>query len=87
MNHYNPSVSCFSLIPNTYLCAGAEIPKQRVKLFIQALLRKNDLDKVCYRCIFQYKKLPSLFEIYSYFVFCVSHNIVTSLHNTRASIG
>ncbi|KAJ4931668.1 hypothetical protein JOQ06_010109 [Pogonophryne albipinna] len=33
-----------SLIPNTYLCAGAEIPKQRVKSFIQALLRKNDLD-------------------------------------------
>ncbi|KAI9515217.1 hypothetical protein NQZ68_026959 [Dissostichus eleginoides] len=45
MNHYNPSVSCFSLIPNTYLCAGAEIPKQRVKSFIQALLRKNDLDE------------------------------------------
>ncbi|XP_034057874.1 zinc phosphodiesterase ELAC protein 2 [Gymnodraco acuticeps] len=33
-----------NLIPNTYLCAGAEIPKQRVKSFIQALLRKNDLD-------------------------------------------
>ncbi|XP_034062121.1 zinc phosphodiesterase ELAC protein 2-like, partial [Gymnodraco acuticeps] len=32
------------LIPNTDLCAGAEIPKQRVKSFIQALLRKNDLD-------------------------------------------
>ncbi|XP_063759074.1 zinc phosphodiesterase ELAC protein 2 isoform X2 [Eleginops maclovinus] len=34
-----------NLIPNTCLVAGAEVPKQRVRSFIQALLRKNDLDK------------------------------------------
>lgn len=40
------SVLCFSLIPNKALCDGAEVPKQRTKSFIQALLKKNELEKV-----------------------------------------
>uniref|UniRef100_A0A8D0CS66 Zinc phosphodiesterase ELAC protein 2 n=1 Tax=Sander lucioperca TaxID=283035 RepID=A0A8D0CS66_SANLU len=38
LNHIN-------LIPNKALCDGAEVPKQRTKSFIQALLKKNELEK------------------------------------------
>lgn len=38
LNHIN-------FIPNSFLCDGAEVPKQRTKSFIQALLKKNDLEK------------------------------------------
>ncbi|KAM7387533.1 hypothetical protein PAMA_009920 [Pampus argenteus] len=38
LNHIN-------LIPSYFLCDGAEIHKQRMKSFIQALLKKNDLTK------------------------------------------
>ncbi|XP_078126046.1 zinc phosphodiesterase ELAC protein 2 [Sander vitreus] len=34
-----------NLIPNKVLCDGAEVPKQRTKSFIQALLMKNELEK------------------------------------------
>lgn len=36
----------YSLVPNRILCDDAEAPRQRTKSFIQALLRKNDLEKV-----------------------------------------
>ncbi|XP_044037229.1 zinc phosphodiesterase ELAC protein 2 isoform X2 [Siniperca chuatsi] len=38
LNHIN-------FIPNKSLCDGAEVSKQRTKSFIQALLKKNDLEK------------------------------------------
>ncbi|XP_067427275.1 zinc phosphodiesterase ELAC protein 2 [Thunnus thynnus] len=38
LNHVN-------LVPNNFLCDDAEMPKQRTKSFIQALLKKNDLEK------------------------------------------
>lgn len=38
---------CSSLIPNRYLIDGAEVPNQRTKSFIQAVLKTNNLEKVC----------------------------------------
>lgn len=39
----------FSLIPNKFLCDNAEVPKQRTKSFIQAMLKKNNLQRVSSR--------------------------------------
>ncbi|XP_026181931.1 zinc phosphodiesterase ELAC protein 2 isoform X2 [Mastacembelus armatus] len=38
-------LSHINLVPNRFLCYGAEVPKQRTKSFIQALLEKNDLEE------------------------------------------
>uniref|UniRef100_A0A7N6FGV1 Zinc phosphodiesterase ELAC protein 2 n=1 Tax=Anabas testudineus TaxID=64144 RepID=A0A7N6FGV1_ANATE len=42
-HHY--SVLFFSIIPNKTLCDNGEVPTQKTKLFIQALLKTNDLEK------------------------------------------
>ena len=41
----------FSIIPNKFLCDGTEVPKYKTKSFIQAVLKKNDLDRVS-GCLF-----------------------------------
>uniref|UniRef100_A0A3Q0RRP3 Zinc phosphodiesterase ELAC protein 2 n=1 Tax=Amphilophus citrinellus TaxID=61819 RepID=A0A3Q0RRP3_AMPCI len=38
-------LSHINLIPNKFLCDNAEVPKQRTKSFIQAMLKKNDLKR------------------------------------------
>lgn len=38
---------CFSMVPSKVLCEGAEVSKFKTKAFIQALLKKSDLAKVC----------------------------------------
>ncbi|XP_030592240.1 zinc phosphodiesterase ELAC protein 2 isoform X1 [Archocentrus centrarchus] len=38
-------LSHINLIPNKFLCGDAEVPKQRMKSFIQAMLKKNDLKR------------------------------------------
>ncbi|XP_032394095.1 zinc phosphodiesterase ELAC protein 2 isoform X2 [Etheostoma spectabile] len=49
LNQYHDSceeiLHHINLIPNKVLCDGAEVPKQRTKSFIQALLKRNDLEK------------------------------------------
>uniref|UniRef100_A0AAQ5YWZ1 Zinc phosphodiesterase ELAC protein 2 n=1 Tax=Amphiprion ocellaris TaxID=80972 RepID=A0AAQ5YWZ1_AMPOC len=45
-HHYCEEIlSHINVIPNTFLCDGAEVPKQRTKSLIQGLLKKNDLEK------------------------------------------
>uniref|UniRef100_A0A669BHD7 Zinc phosphodiesterase ELAC protein 2 n=1 Tax=Oreochromis niloticus TaxID=8128 RepID=A0A669BHD7_ORENI len=38
-------LSHINLIPNKFLCDNAEVPKQRTKSFIQAMLKKNNLQR------------------------------------------
>uniref|UniRef100_A0A673HUI1 Zinc phosphodiesterase ELAC protein 2 n=1 Tax=Sinocyclocheilus rhinocerous TaxID=307959 RepID=A0A673HUI1_9TELE len=46
-DHCQQILSQINMIPSKFLCDGAEIPKVKTKSFIQALLKKNDLVKVC----------------------------------------
>ncbi|XP_019115990.1 zinc phosphodiesterase ELAC protein 2 [Larimichthys crocea] len=49
LNQYNDYceeiLDHINFIPNRFLCDGAETPRPRTKSFIQALLKKNDLEK------------------------------------------
>ncbi|XP_054463315.1 zinc phosphodiesterase ELAC protein 2 [Anoplopoma fimbria] len=44
-DHCEEILNHINFISNKVLCDGAEMPKQRTKLFIQAMLTKNDLEK------------------------------------------
>ncbi|KAM4597704.1 zinc phosphodiesterase ELAC protein 2 isoform 2-T2 [Polymixia lowei] len=44
-DHCEEILSHVNLVPNKFLCEGAELSKYKTKSFIQALLKKNDLDK------------------------------------------
>ncbi|XP_069572198.1 zinc phosphodiesterase ELAC protein 2 [Brachyistius frenatus] len=44
-NHCQEILSHINLVPNRFLCDGAEAPKQRTKSFIQSLLKNNDLER------------------------------------------
>ncbi|XP_041854333.1 zinc phosphodiesterase ELAC protein 2 isoform X3 [Melanotaenia boesemani] len=45
-NHCEEILRHFNLIPNRSLCDDAETPKPKTKSFIQALLKKNNLEKL-----------------------------------------
>ncbi|XP_067089612.1 zinc phosphodiesterase ELAC protein 2 isoform X2 [Osmerus mordax] len=44
-DHCEDILSHVNIIPNRFLCEGAEIPKFKTKNFIQAMLRKSDIEK------------------------------------------
>ncbi|KAI3359484.1 hypothetical protein L3Q82_013880 [Scortum barcoo] len=44
-DHCEEILKHVNFIPNNLLCDGAEVPMQKTKSFIQALLKKNDLEK------------------------------------------
>uniref|UniRef100_A0A667X2J9 Zinc phosphodiesterase ELAC protein 2 n=1 Tax=Myripristis murdjan TaxID=586833 RepID=A0A667X2J9_9TELE len=43
-DHCEEILSHVNIIPNRFLCEGAEVPKFKTKSFIQTLLKKNDLE-------------------------------------------
>lgn len=43
-DHCEDILSHVNFIPNKFLCEGAEIPKYKTKSFIQAMLRKSDIE-------------------------------------------
>uniref|UniRef100_A0A8C5BR05 Zinc phosphodiesterase ELAC protein 2 n=1 Tax=Gadus morhua TaxID=8049 RepID=A0A8C5BR05_GADMO len=44
-DHCEEILSHVNIIPNKFLCDGTEVPKYKTKSFIQAVLKKNDLDR------------------------------------------
>lgn len=44
-DHCEKVLSHVSIIPNKFLCEGTEVPKNKTMSFIQAMLKKNDLQK------------------------------------------
>ncbi|XP_075942704.1 zinc phosphodiesterase ELAC protein 2 isoform X1 [Anarhichas minor] len=44
-DHCEEILNHINLIPNKVLCDDGEVPRQRTKLFIQGLLKENDLEK------------------------------------------
>ncbi|CAL8273861.1 unnamed protein product [Lota lota] len=44
-DHCEEILSHVNIIPNKFLCDGTEVPKYKTKSFIQAVLKKNDLEK------------------------------------------
>ncbi|XP_071384711.1 zinc phosphodiesterase ELAC protein 2 isoform X4 [Centroberyx affinis] len=44
-DHCEEILSHVNIVPNKFLCEGAEVAKYKTKSFIQALLKKNDLEK------------------------------------------